>query len=48
MNFSGKERHPNIEPSIRPGMEPRTSGLEVDGSNHCANGTPPLYVNDML
>ena len=27
VNFSGKERHPNIQPSTRPGIEQETSGL---------------------
>ena len=37
MNFSGKEGHPNIQPSTRPGIEPGTSGLGGRDLNHCAN-----------
>ena len=33
MNLSGKEDHPNIQPSTRPGIELGTSGLR----GHCAN-----------
>ena len=36
MNFSGKEGHPNIQPSTRPGIEPGTSGLGGRDLNHCA------------
>ena len=37
MNFSGKEGHPNIQPSTRPGIEPGTTGLGGRDLNHCAN-----------
>ena len=37
MNFSGKEGHPNVQPSTRPGIEPGTSGLGGRDLNHCAN-----------
>ena len=36
MNFSGKEGHPNIQPSTRPRIEPGTSGLGGRDLNHCA------------
>ena len=37
VNFSGKEGHPNIQPSTRPGIELETSGLGGKDLNHCAN-----------
>ena len=37
MNFSGKEGHPNIQPSTRPEIELGTSGLGGRDLNHCAN-----------
>ena len=37
MNFSGKEGHPNIQPSTRPGIELGTSGLGGRDLNHCTN-----------
>ena len=37
VNFSGKEGHPNIQPSTRPEIEPGTSGLGGRDLNHCAN-----------
>ena len=43
MNFSGKEGHPNIQPSTRPGIEPGTSGLGGRDLNHCANPSA-IYV----
>ena len=41
MSFSGKEGHPNIQPSTRPGIEPGTSGLGGRDLNHCANPSAP-------
>ena len=40
VNFSGKEGHPNIQPSTRPGIEPGTSRLEGRDLYHCANPSP--------
>ena len=37
VNFSGKEGHPNVKPSTRPGIELGTSGLGGRNLNHCAN-----------
>ena len=45
MNFSGKEGHPNIQPSTRPGIEPGTSGLGGRDLNHCAN--PSALLNHL-
>ena len=42
MNFSGKEGHPNIQPSTRPGIEPGTLGLGDRDFNHCAKSSNPL------
>ena len=44
MNFSGKEGHPNIQPSTRPGIEPGTSGLGGRDLNHCANPNHSCYL----
>ena len=41
VNFSGKEGHPNIQPSTRPGIKPGTSGL--GGRDLTTAPTPPLY-----
>ena len=41
MNFSGKEGHPNIQPSTRPRVEPGTSGF--GGRDLTTGPTPPLY-----
>ena len=45
VNFSGKEGHPNIQPSIRPGIELGTSGLGGRDLNHCAN---PSAINVLV
>ena len=45
VNFSGKEGHPNIQPSTRPGIEPGTSGLGGRDLNHCANPSAITYDN---
>ena len=37
VNLSGKEGHPNIQPSTRPRIKPGTSGLGGRDLNHCAN-----------
>ena len=39
VNFIGKEGHPNIQPSTRPGIEPGTSGLGGRNLNHCTNSS---------
>ena len=44
MNFSGKEGHPNIQPSTRPGIEPGTSGLGGRDLNYCANSSAELVI----
>ena len=44
MNFSGKEGHPNIQPSTRPGTELGTSGLGSRDLNHCANPSAIVIV----
>ena len=41
MNFSGKEGHSNNQPSIRPGIDPGTSGL--GGRDLTTAPTPPLW-----
>ena len=41
---SGKEGHPNIQPSNRPGIEPGTSGLGGRDLNHCANPSAFLLL----
>ena len=46
MNFSGKEGHPNIQPSTRPGIEPGTSGLGGRDLNHCANPSAIISNNN--
>ena len=43
MNFSGKDSHPNIQPSARPGIERGTSGL--GGRDFTTAPTPPPYNN---
>ena len=45
MNFSGKEGHPNIQPSTRPGIEPGTSGL---GGRDLNPSAPPLHCTSVL
>ena len=40
MNFSGKEGHPNIQPSTRTGIQPGTSAL--GGRDLTTAPTPPL------
>ena len=42
MNFSGKESHPNIQPSTKPGIEPETSGF--GGRDLTTVPIPPLQV----
>ena len=39
VNFSGKEGHPIIQPSTRPGIELGTSGLGDRNLKHCANSS---------
>ena len=45
VNFSGKEGHPNIQPSTSPGIKLGTSGLGGRYFNHCAN--PSATVQGM-
>ena len=46
MDFSGKEGHPNIQPSTTPGIEPGTSRLEGRDLYHCAN-TSAIYHDNV-
>ena len=46
MNFCGKEGHPNIQPSTRPGIEPGTSGL--GGRDLTTAPTPPLKTRKTI